>query len=518
MKRPANIDTGVGSATDESRDISGGHAEPGAPIPVAAPAPATNPAGQTGTDADPDRQPVSDLDGGRRSTRNRRLLLAGAVVVVVGGAAWLISSDRDGNQEPQAASEAGGMAGMEGMEGMAGMNVSADGSVQLTARQIAEFGITFGTADVRTLESEVRTVGIVTFDETRIAQVSPKFGGFVERLYVDFTGKPVRRGEPLLEIYSPELVAAQQELLIARRLDETMSASVVPGVPGGSSDLLASARRRFQLWDISEAQVDEILRTGQVKRTLTLYAPVSGVVVEKNVVQGQATMPGEQLYTIADISEVWIDVELRESDVASVRAGSAADVEFTGLQGRPFKGRVEYVYPTLQEESRTVRARVSVANSGGVLKPGMYATVRLTAPIRSTLTVPSSAVLRTGERNLVFVDMGNGGLMPHDVELGRSAGDYTEILAGVEPGQRVVTSAQFLLDSESNLGEVMKAMMGQMGSGDMGNMEGMQDMPGMDMPGGRGKGPDGMDKGADMRGMKTPPAAASSAPPSRQRP
>ena len=471
MTRHSNVDPDAGIGTDES---------PAAP----------------GSGVEDTAQPADTQRSGM-SPRARRLLLAGAVLAVLGGAVWVIAARRgDGGAKTQPTAD--GMAGMEGMEGMAGMNVTADGAVQLTAGQIAEFGITFGTADVRTLESEIRTVGLVTFDETRIAQVAPKFGGFVERLYVDFTGQPVRRGQPLLEIYSPELVAAQEELLVGRRLEQTMNESAVPGVPAGSSDLLGAARRRLRLWDISDAQIDEILRTGEVRRTLTLYSPASGVVVEKKVVQGQATMPGEHLYTIADLSEVWIDVELRESDIGSVRAGSAADVEFAGFPGRPFKGRVEYVYPTLQEESRTVRARVAVANSDGLLKPGMYATVRVSAPIRSTLTVASSAVLRTGERNVVFVDMGNGRLMPHDVELGRTAGEYTEILAGVEPGQRVVTSAQFLLDSESNLGEVMKAMMGQMGSGDMGNMK---DMPGMDMP--------GMDKGADMKGMEMPPSPAS---------
>jgi membrane fusion protein, copper/silver efflux system len=334
------------------------------------------------------------------SPRVRRALFAGTVLVLIVAAAWVVSLTRDDSASTRGSTS-------DEMAGMGGMSMTADGSVQLTARQIADFGITFGTADVRTLESEVRTVGIVTFDETRLTQVAPKFGGFVERL----------------EIYSPELVAAQQELLLARRLERTMDESVVPGVPAGSSDLVAAARRRFQLWDISEAQIDQILSTGTVRRTLTLYAPASGVVVEKKVVQGKATMPGEHLYTIANLSEVWIDVELRESDVGMVRAGTGADVEFGAFPGRPFKGRVEYVYPTLQEQSRTVRARVAVPNSAGLLKPGMYATVRLQAPMRSALTVPSSAVLRTGERNIVFVDMGVGAhgirLMPHDVRVHR---------------------------------------------------------------------------------------------------
>ena len=421
--------------------------------------------------------------------RRNMILLAGALLVVVVGGWAIVASGDDGRPT---------RGNMAGTEDMAGMNMTADGSVVLTAGQITEFGVTFGTVEMHMLETEVRAVGTVTFDETRIAQIAPKFGGFVERLYLAYTGQPVRRGQPVLEIYSPELVAAQHELLVARRLDRTMDDSKVPGVPAGASDLLGAARRRLQLWDVSEAQIEEVLRSGRVQRTITVYSPASGVVVEKKVVSGQATTPGEALYTIADLSEVWIDVEVREADAASLRVGAGADVEFTGLPGRPFKGRVEYVYPTLQEATRTIRARVSVANTGGVLKPGMFATVVVRTPTRRALTVPSSAVLRTGERNVVFVEMGQGRLMPHDVEIGLVAGDFTEILAGVEPGQRVVTSAQFLLDSESNLGEVMKAMMGQMGSGDMGNMK---DMPEMDM------------KGADMKGMKMPsPAAPRSTP------
>lgn len=412
------------------------------------------------------------------------ILIGGSLVAVMLGGWAIVSSGDDSSQARR-----GGMAGMEGMEGMAGMNMSGAGSVVLTAGQIAEFGLTFGTVEMRMLETEVRTVGTVAVDETRVAQIAPKFGGFVERLYLAYTGQPVRRGQPVLEIYSPELVAAQQELLVARRLDRTMDDSRVPGVPAASSDLLGAARRRLQLWDVSEAQIEEVLRTGRVQRTLTVYSPASGVVVEKTVVSGQATAPGEALYTIADLSEVWIDLEVREADAASVRVGAGADVEFTGLPGRPFKGRVEYVYPTLQEETRSVRARVSVANTGGALKPGMYATVIVRASTRRALAVPSSAVLRTGQRNVVFVEMGPGRLMPHEVEIGRVTDDLTEVLTGVEPGQRLVTSAQFLLDSESNLAEVMKAMMSQMGAGDMRNLK---DMPGMDM------------KGADMKGMKMP--------------
>ena len=448
------------------------------------------------------------LDRLRAMPPRARWLIAASVIVVTAGVVWAVAAARDGRDSAgKPASRT--VDGMPGMEGMGGMDMGGGGSVRLTPQQIAQFGVSFGGVEERMLESTVRTVGVVSFDETRMAKVAPKFGGYVERLYVDFTGKPVRRGEPLLEIFSPELLAAQEELLLARQLDRTMGESSVPGVPAGSTDLLAAAKRRLRLWDISDAQIEEVLRTGRARRTLTLYAPVSGVVVEKMVVRGQAVDAGVTLYTLADLTRVWIDIELREADATAVQPGAAADIELAALPGVALEGRVEYVYPTVQQETRTLRARVAVPNGAGRLRPGMYATVNLTTPTRRALTVPTSAVVRTGERSLVFVDMGE--LMPHDVETGRVAGDYTEVLAGVEPGQRVVTSAQFLLESESNIGEVMKSMVGQTGSMDMGDMKGMP-MPAPNKAG-ELKGTDM--KGADMKGMpgmsapkaKTPPPA-----------
>ncbi len=362
---------------------------------------------------------------------------------------------------------------------MAGMTMSSSGTVQLTGDQIRQFGITFGRVEERTLSDAVRTVGTVMVDETRLADVTSRFGGYVERLYVDQTGQRVRAGQPLMEVYSPELVAAQQELLVASRLERSIGTSNVPGIPADSTDLVGAARRRFALWDISEAQIDRILRSGQVQRTLTMHAPASGIVLEKHVVQGQGIQPGMTLYRIADLGTVWVDVALREQDANAVRVGSRATVELTSAPGRPVDGRVTYVYPTLDETARTVRARVEVPNRAGMLKPGMYATVTLSTPAPRALTVPTSAVLNTGERTLAFMDMGGGQLMPMTVVTGRTMGEYTEILSGLQFGQRVVTSAQYLLDSESNLAEVMKSMIGQMGTADVGTMK---DMPGMEIP------------------------------------
>ena len=410
------------------------------------------------------------MNGIRMSTHSKRLAIAIAVIVVLGGVTWILVPRHQAG--PAHTSSSNGMTVMSGMPGMGASNSSNDsnGLVTLTASQIDQFGVTFGTAAVRPLTSEVRTAGVVTFDETKMAQIAPKFGGYVDRLYVNSTGQQVRRGQPVLDIYSPELVAAQQELLLAGQLDRSIGRSSVPGVTAGGTNLVDASRRRLQQWDISDAQIDQILSTGRVRRTLTLYAPVSGIVIDKKVLQGQAVAPGEELYTIANLADVWVDAELREVDAASVRVGSATKIEFTGLPGHTYIGRVAYVYPTLQPEARTIKARIVVPNADGMVKPGMYATVRLSTPSRSALTVPSSAILQTGDRNIVFVDMGNGEstrrLMPHDVVLGSVAGTYTEIISGLEPGQRVVTSAQFLLDSESNLGEVMKSMISTMGSGD----------------------------------------------------
>ena len=230
--------------------------------------------------------------------------------------------------------------------------------------------------------------------------------------------------------------------------------------------------------------MNQILSSGTVRRTMTIYAPGSGIVMEKNVMRGQAVQAGQDLYMIADLSQVWVEAELREADAGTVREGAPATVQIASFPGRPIAGRIDYVYPSLQAEARTLKARITIPNPDGRLKPGMFANVRFAAAGRDALTVPSAAVVRTGERNLVFVDMGGGRMDTQDVEIGRTAGEYTEILTGLEPGQRVVTSAQFLLDSESNLAEVMKGMIAA--GMEMGDMEGMDmsgpDMQGMDMP------------------------------------
>ena len=388
----------------------------------------------------------------------RRPVIIGLAVLGVAAAAVFVltrgpSQDRAGQSaQPRAqGSNAGDMAGMD---------MSSDGTVALTAAQFKQFGVTFETVAVREISTEIRTVGTALVNETRVAKVTSKFSGYVERLHVNFVGQAVRRGQPLAAIFSPDILAAQQELIVASRLSGTLAGSSVPGVPAPAISLVAAARQRLRLWDVSESEINSVLRTGIPKRTVTLFAPVSGSVLEKKVVQGQAIQAGEELYTIADLSDIWVEAQLRESDAGSVAVGAAVTLEFGSYPGRTFAGRVSFIQPVLTEESRSVRARIVVPNGNRLLKPGMYATVRLNTSARSALAVPRAAVVQTGERAIVFVDMSGGQLMPHTVTLGRAGGDYIEILSGVDAGQRVVTSAQFLIDSESNLGEVMQGMPG----------------------------------------------------------
>ena len=426
--------------------------------------------------------------------RRRTLSVALAALLATAGLAgwWLLQRSHSATPSGQPATRSGDQS-MPGMPGMASMSPS--GTISLTADQIRSFGVTFGTVEVRELERTIRATGVVVLDERRVTQVATKVSGFVERLYVDFTGKSVRRGQPLYALYSPDLVAAQEELLAAVRLPEASGAFAVPGLPSGDADLLAAAERRLRLWNVSEAQIAELRRRGSAQRTLTFYASAGGVVLEKHVVRGQAVEAGQPLYTIADLTRVWLEVDLREGDAAAIALGAHAEVEFGAYPGRPLVGRVAFTAPTLEKESRALRARIDLPNSDGRLRPGMYGTVRIQTPGRRTLTVPADAVVRTGERSLVFVDLSGGRLGARDVETGGTAGGFTEVLAGLEPGQKVVTSAQFLLESESNLSDIMRSMIGQTGSAEMEGMEGTDV--------GAESGSDA--KGADTRGMSDMP-------------
>jgi Cu(I)/Ag(I) efflux system membrane fusion protein len=307
------------------------------------------------------------------------------------------------------------------------------------------------------LEQTIRTVGRVAVDETRVHHVHTKFEGYVEHLYVDFTGKFVEAGAPLLSIYSPELVATQQEYLLAYRARSDLGQGAAAVAQGGEQ-LLAAARQRLLFWDISADDVARLERTGEVKRTLDLHADRGGYVVQKTAVHGMRVAPTDDLFGIADLGRLWILADVYERDLSAVRTGMSAEVTVPYLPGRRWRGPVAYVAPMVDERTRTVKARVEVDNREGALKPDMYADVFLRVALGRGLALNESAVIDAGDRRLVFLDRGEGRYEPREVTLGLKAGDFFQVLSGLAEGDLVVTSANFLLDSESSLRAAASAM------------------------------------------------------------
>ncbi len=412
----------------------------------------------------------------------------------------------------------GAGAAAEADGGMAGMSIGAPAAkaaqpVHLTPEAARRIGVTYATAEVRPFRRTLRTVASVTYDETRLAEVDPKVEGWVDRLFVDFTGAAVKKGLPLLTVYSPMLVTAQEELLLARRLVDE-SADAPSGVAAANArELLASARRRLAYWDIPADEITRIERSGVPSKTLTLRSPADGVVVEKNVVRGARIMPGMTLYRIADLSTVWVEGDVYEKDLSLVSVGQHARVTLDSQPGRALDGVVTYVYPTVSVESRTGRVRVALKNPGLALKPGMYAKISLAVAATSSLVVPRTAVLRTGERSLVFVRDARGMLQPRDVRVGLANDTLIEIQDGLAAGDVVVSSATFLIDAESNLGSAMASMpgmdMGAPGGGD----SGAQAMPGMKTPATPAQ-PGDAGPTQDTPGMQMPAAPAAGTAPS----
>ena len=338
--------------------------------------------------------------------------------------------------------------------------------VSLSEEAGHRIGITFAVATEESLEREIRAVGQIVYDETRVKAVAPKVEGWVERLYVNESGQEVRAGDRIMDVYSPMIVAAEEELLLAARLERDLSPAD-SGVRANATLLVAGARARLAAWDLTPEDIARIERAGRPERTVTVRSPASGFVVEKNIVQGQRVMAGDQLYKIVDLRQVWLEGEVYEQDLNMVHVGQRASAEIQALPDATFEGTVSYVYPTLNVETRTARIRIRLSNPAFRLKPGMGATLRLhSTGIQRMLTVPRSAVLATGERRLVFVKRGDGRLEPREVRVGTATEQRIAILSGLMRGDTVVASATFLVDAEANLGAALG---------------GMGDMPGMDI-------------------------------------
>lgn len=327
------------------------------------------------------------------------------------------------------------------------------GSIRLSADRQQLLGVVLTPVAIRPMTREVRTVGRVEYDERRLAFVNTKFAGWIERLDVDFTGVFVQKGQTLMAIYSPELVSAQEEYLLVLKATRSL-----PAGTNISRELLDATRRRLLSWDIREDHIKELEMTGKTRRTLDIHSPISGYVIEKMALQGLRVEPGLNLYKIADISRVWIDAAIYEYEVPLIKLGQEATVDLSYAPGEVLRGKVSYVYPYLDEKTRTVRVRLEFPNPHAGLKPGMYADVVLEAKGDEALAVPQTAVLDTGSRKLVFVSRGEGRFDPREIKTGYLAGGYYQVLEGLAQGEKVVTSANFLIDSESQLSTAVGQM------------------------------------------------------------
>jgi Cu(I)/Ag(I) efflux system membrane fusion protein/cobalt-zinc-cadmium efflux system membrane fusion protein len=336
------------------------------------------------------------------------------------------------------------------------------GVVKIDPVTLQNIGVTTEPVQRKDLSLTLRTNGIVKTPENAEYRINPKISGWIEKLYVSRTGDLVKKGEPLLEIYSPELVAAQQEYLLAVQTARSLQVSGLARVSDGSGKLLNSARRRLELWDISNDQIAELEKTGEVRRTLTLHSPAGGVVLHKNAVEGTAVKAGTDLFTVADLDPIWVTAQVFEYELPWVHVGDSAEVYSPYDPALSLKGRVEYVYPYVDSKSRTADVRIVLPNSELSLRPDMYVDVRIeTSPHRSALAIPKSSVIRSGERDIVFIAIGDGEFIPREVKLGVEAGTYYEVLDGLTDKMNIVTAAQFLLDSEATLQEAIQRRLQQ---------------------------------------------------------
>lgn len=324
----------------------------------------------------------------------------------------------------------------------------ATGTIRIDSARRQEIGVRTEMVAPRRVSTTVRAVGRVAYDETRLADVNLKIGGWIGRLEVDEPGQYVARGQTLFTLYSPELYAAQQEFITALSSQRTAASTAAPG---RADYLVEAARQRLKLWDLSAAQIDSLAETGKPLEYLPILSPVSGYVVEKNVVEGAAVKPGERLFRIAGLDRVWVDAEVYESELPLIERGQQVDITLPYVPGKTFEGEVAFIYPYLEGKTRTGRIRIELPNPDLELKPDMYANVTIERDLGERLTVPDEAVLYAGKRSFAFLDLGDGRLQPREVETGVSTGDRIEILSGLEPGDRVVTSGNFLVAAEARL-------------------------------------------------------------------
>jgi Cu(I)/Ag(I) efflux system membrane fusion protein/cobalt-zinc-cadmium efflux system membrane fusion protein len=334
-------------------------------------------------------------------------------------------------------------------------------TIRIDPGTIQNMGVRMGRVERKQLVKYIRAFGNITYDERRIYAVNTKFNGWIEKLYVDFIGETVKKGQPLFDIYSPELVTAQEEYLLALQQNRNLKDSSYPSIREGAQRLLNASRTRLRYWDLTEKQIKRIENTGIVQKTLTIFSPASGVIIKKNAFQGHHVKAGEHQYEIADLSNVWVDVEIYEYELPWIKKEMPAEMELSYIPGKIFTGKVLYVYPFLTAKTRTARLRLEFPNPDYQLKPDMYANVNLKSAIsEDSLVIPQEAVIDSGVRKVVFVVLGKGKFQPREVKLGLEGNDHEfQVLEGLQENEQIVISGQFMFDSESRLREAIQKML-----------------------------------------------------------
>ena len=373
---------------------------------------------------------------------------------------------------PHAGQSSPPMAGMKGMSapassaqatGAPSVQNMPPGTVMLNPATQQLIGVRYTEVRRAELKRTIRTVGIVQMDDETISRVHVKIAGWIEKVYLDYVGKLVKKGQPLFTLYSPDLVSTEQEYLIARKGQQYLSKTPYSDVVSGADSLLRATRDRLRLWDVTDAQIRTLAKTGKAKRTMTLYSPINGFVMNRNAYEQTYVTPKTDLYDIADLSTIWVMVDIYEYEAPYVHIGQAASMQLSYFPGRTYHGRVDYVYPTLDPATRTIKVRLAFPNPNYELKPNMYANVKLNVNYGLQTLIPSEAVLNSGTRQVVFVAKPHGYFEPREIKVGDQFDGQAVVLAGLKPGEKIVASGNFLIDSESRLGTALQGMAGMAG-------------------------------------------------------
>lgn len=338
---------------------------------------------------------------------------------------------------------------------------AAEGTIAVDPNTLQSMGVRTAKAEVRPLTRTIRAVGIVNYDEKKLAVVTTKISGWVDRLYAKATGEPIRKGQPLISIYSPDLVSTQREYLLALKNLKTLEKSPYPEVKESAQRLAEASRRRLEYWDISRRQIEALEKTGEVKKDLILTSPVTGTVIKRMVTEGQMVQAGMPLMEVVDLTTVWVDAQVYEYELPWVKVGQHAEMTLAYIPGETLHAKVQYLYPYLSGTTRTAKVRLALPNPGIRLKPEMYGQVYIHAPLAEpTVAVPTEAILDSGEKQMVFIALGKGRFEPRQVKVGVEGDDgWRQITEGLKGGEEIVTSAQFLLDSESRIREAIAKML-----------------------------------------------------------